>query len=136
MKKYWLIKSEPYKWSWEDQTKVTSEPWDGVRNYQARNFMKDMKKDDEAFFYHSNQGKEIIGIVRIVKEHYPDPTDLSDKFVCVDVSAKKELPIRVSLEHIKKHPDLQSMALLKQSRLSVSPVSKEEWHIITSMGGL
>lgn len=136
MKQYWLLKSEPYKWSWQQQTSIEREPWDGVRNYQARNFMKSMRVGDEAFFYHSNEGKEIVGIVTVGKTHYPDPTDPTGKFVCVDVSAQKPLPKPVTLKDIKNTPALQNMALLKQARLSVSPVTEKEWQHILKMGGL
>lgn len=136
MKQYWLLKSEPYKWSWQQQKSVKSEPWDGVRNYQARNFMKSMKVGDEGFFYHSNEGKEIVGIIQVVKTHYPDPTDPSGKFVCVDVAAQKDMPKPVTLQKIKETEALQNMALLKQARLSVSPVRDTEWMHILRMGGL
>lgn len=136
MKQYWLLKSEPFKWSWAQQQSVETEPWDGVRNYQARNFMMSMKKGDEGFFYHSNKGKEIVGIITIEKEYYPDPTDTTGKFVCVDVSAKVSFKTPVSLARIKSTPPLKEMALLKQSRLSVSPVSPDEWKLLCEMGGV
>ncbi len=127
---YWLLKSEPSTWSWEDQVKVGIEMWDGVRNYQARNNLMKMKKKDLCFFYHSVSEKLIIGIVEVVKEHYPDPTDRTGRFVVTDVKAKKKLKNPVSLEEIKATPKLSSMALIKQSRLSVMPLSKNEWEII------
>lgn len=136
MKQYWLLKSEPFKWSWAQQQAVATEPWDGVRNYQARNFMMRMKKGDEGFFYHSNKGKEIVGIVTIEKEYYADPTDATGTFVCVDVAAKVPLKTPVSLAHIKGTPSLKDMALLKQARLSVSPVTPKEWNILCQMGGV
>lgn len=134
--KYWLIKSEPYKWSWDDQVKKGVEHWDGVRNHQASNNMKEMKKSDQAFFYHSNEGKEIVGICEVVKEYYPDHTDESGRFGMVDFKAIKPLKNPVTLAQIKETKGLAEMALLKQSRLSVSPVRKKEWDIILKMGGL
>ena len=127
---YWLLKSEPSTWSWEDQVKAGVEMWDGVRNYQARNNLMKMKKKDLCFFYHSVSEKLIIGIVEVVKEHYPDPTDKTSRFVVTDVKAKKKLKRPVSLEEIKTTPKLSSMALIKQSRLSVMPLTKNEWDII------
>tara|TARA_B100001175_G_C19400014_1_gene585779 strand:+ start:367 stop:780 length:414 start_codon:yes stop_codon:yes gene_type:complete len=127
---YWLLKSEPSTWSWEDQAKAGVEMWDGVRNYQARNNLMKMKKKDLCFFYHSVSEKLIIGIVEVVKEHYPDPTDKTGRFVVTDVKAKKKLKNPVSLEEIKANPKLSSIALIKQSRLSVMPLSKNEWEII------
>jgi len=127
---YWLLKSEPSTWSWEDQVKAGVEMWDGVRNYQARNNLMKMKKKDLCFFYHSVSEKLIIGIVEVVKEHYPDPTDKTGRFVVTDVKAKKKLKNPVSLEEIKANPKLSSIALIKQSRLSVMPLSKNEWEII------
>ena len=127
---YWLLKSEPSTWSWEDQVKAGIEMWDGVRNYQARNNLMKMKKKDLCFFYHSVSEKLIIGIVEVVKEHYPDPTDKTGRFVVTDVKAKKKLKNPVSLEEIKANPKLSSIALIKQSRLSVMPLSKNEWEII------
>lgn len=133
--KHWLVKSEPFKWSWDMQVKKGVQGWDGVRNYQASNNMKAMKKGDLAFFYHSNEGKEIVGIVEVVKEYYPDPTDETGKFGMVDFKAVKPLKKPVTLEQIKKIPALKAMALLKQSRLSVSPVTKEEWVCILKHAG-
>ena len=127
---YWLLKSEPSTWSWEDQVKAGVEMWDGVRNYQARNNLMNMKKKDLCFFYHSVSEKQIIGIVEVVKEHYPDPTDKKGKFVVVDVKAKKRLKRPVSLEEIKSTAKLSNIALIKQSRLSVMPLKKTEWDII------
>ena len=134
--KYWLIKSEPFKWSWDDQVKKGVEHWDGVRNYQASNNMKDMKTGDQAFFYHSNEGKEIVGICEVVTEYYPDHTDETGRFGMVDFKAVKPLKTPVTLKQIKETKSLAEMALLKQSRLSVSPVRKTEWDIILKMGGL
>ena len=127
---YWLLKSEPSTWSWEDQVKAGVEMWDGVRNYQARNNLMRMKKKDLCFFYHSVSEKLIVGIVEVVKEHYPDPTDKTGRFVVTDVKAKKKLKRAVSLEEIKNTPKLSSIALIKQSRLSVMPLTKNEWDII------
>ena len=127
---YWLLKSEPSTWSWEDQVKAGVEMWDGVRNYQARNNLMSMRKKDLCFFYHSVSEKLIIGIVEVVKEHYPDPTDETGKFVVTDVKTKKKLKRPVSLEEIKTTPRLSSIALIKQSRLSVMPLTKNEWDII------
>jgi predicted RNA-binding protein with PUA-like domain len=127
---YWLIKSEPSTWSWNDQVKSGTDMWDGVRNYQARNNLMKMKKKDLCFFYHSVFEKKIIGIVEVVKEYYPDPTDKTGKFVVTDVKAKKKLKKAVSLDEIKSTPKLSNMALIKQSRLSVMPLSKFEWNII------
>lgn len=131
---YWLMKSEPDCYSWDrlKQDKITA--WDDVRNYQARNNMMAMKRGDLAFFYHSNVGKEIVGIMEIAREHYPDPADESGKFVLVDVKYKKPLKTPVSLTDIKAHPKLQDIALIRQSRLSVMPISDEEWEIICRMG--
>ena len=127
---YWLLKSEPSTWSWEDQVKAGVEMWDGVRNYQARNNLMSMKKKDLCFFYHSVSEKSIIGIVEVVKEHYPDPTDKTGKFVVTDLRTKKKLKKAVSLEEIKSNPKLSNMALIKQSRLSVMPLTKNEWETI------
>lgn len=133
---YWLIKSEPFKWSWDQQVKKGVEHWDGVRNYQASNNMKAMKIGDQGFFYHSNEGLEIVGIVEVVREYYPDHTDAAGRFGMVDFKAVKPVPKPVSLKTIKATPELAGMALLKQSRLSVSPVRAEEWDFICKMGGL
>ena len=127
---YWLLKSEPSTWSWEDQVKAGVEMWDGVRNYQARNNLMKMKKKDLCFFYHSVSEKLIIGIVEVVKEYYPDPTDKTGRFVVTDVKTKKKLKRAVSLDEIKSTPKLSGMALIKQSRLSVMPLTKYEWETI------
>ena len=123
---YWLLKSEPSTWSWEDQVRAGVEMWDGVRNYQARNNLMNMKKKDLCFFYHSVSEKLIIGIVEVAKEHYPDPTDKSGRFVVTDVKTKRKLKRAVSLEEIKSTPKLSNIALIKQSRLSVMPLTKNE----------
>ena len=130
---YWLLKSEPSTWSWDDQSKVKKEMWDGVRNYQARNNLMKMKKGDLCFFYHSVNEKKIIGIVEIVKEHYPDPTDITNKFVVVDIKTKKKLKNSVSLKQIKSQKKLSHLALIKQSRLSVMPIDEESWYLINKM---
>ena len=127
---YWLLKTEPSTWSWENQVKAGVEMWDGVRNYQARNNLMNMKKKDLCFFYHSVSEKLIIGIVEVVKEHYPDPTDKTGRFVVTNVKAKKRLKRPVSLEEIKTTPKLSNIALIKQSRLSVMPLTKNEWDVI------
>ena len=127
---YWLLKSEPSTWSWEDQVKAGVEMWDGVRNYQARNYLMKMKKKDLCFFYHSVSEKLIIGIVEVVKEYYPDPTDKTSRFVVTNVRTKRKLKRAVSLEEIKSTPQLSNMALIKQSRLSVMPLTKNEWDTI------
>jgi len=130
---YWLLKSEPSTWSWDNQSKVKKEMWDGVRNYQARNNLMKMKKGDLCFFYHSVYEKSIVGIVEVVKESYPDPTDKTGKFVVVDVKAIKKLKHRVTLDNIKQNKKLQNIALVKQSRLSVMPLKKNEWDILIKM---
>ncbi len=127
---YWLLKSEPSTWSWEDQVKAGIDMWDGVRNYQARNNLMRMKKKDLCFFYHSVLEKQIVGIVEVVKEHYPDPTDKTGRFVVTNVKAKKKLKKSVTLEKIKSTPKLSTIPLIKQSRLSVMPLTKTEWDII------
>ena len=127
---YWLIKSEPSTWSWEDQIKEKITMWDGVRNYQARNNLKLMKKNDLCFFYHSVSEKKIVGIVKVIKEHYLDPTDKTKKFVAVDVKFHQKLKKSISLETIKNQPKLSNLPLIKQSRLSVMPIDKKSWSII------
>ena len=133
---YWIIKSEPNNWSWNDQKKSKITMWEGVRNYQARNNLIAMKKNDFCFFYHSVNEKQIVGIVSITKEHYPDPTDKTGKFVVVDVKAKKSLPKSVSLKKIKDENKLSHIALVKQSRLSVMPIDFQSWKLICKMGKL
>lgn len=130
---FWLLKSEPGTWSWDDQSKVKKEMWDGVRNYQARNNLMKMKKGDLCFFYHSVNEKKIVGIVEVVKEHYPDPTDITNKFVVVDIKTKKKLKNSVSLKQIKSQKKLSHLALIKQSRLSVMPIDEESWYLINKM---
>ena len=131
--KYWLLKSEPDAWSWDNQVKEGPSMWDGVRNYQARNNLKKMKKNDLCFFYHSVTERSVVGIVKVVKEHYPDPTDKTERFVVVDVKAIKKLKKPVSLEKIKLNDKLKNIALVKQSRLSVMPVKEVEWNEIIKM---
>lgn len=131
--KYWLLKSEPGEWSWEDQVESGEDTWDGVRNYQACNNMKSMKIGDLAFFYHSVNEKRIVGIVKIVKEAYPDDTDETGRFCMVNVEPVCPVKKPVTLAEIKQNPDLQNLALVRQSRLSVVPVGDEEWKIICQM---
>ncbi len=130
-KNYWLIKSEPDTWSWQNQIDKKTTAWDGVRNYQARNNLKAMQLGDLCFFYHSNIGKEIVGIVKVIKTHYPDT---EPAFVCVDVEFFKTLNKPVSLASIKSNADLQDLALVKHSRLSVMPVSKPHFNLIVKLG--
>ena len=135
---YWLLKSEPSSWSWDQQVAAGPEGtfWSGVRNHAAKGHLMAMKRGDRAFFYHSGEGKEIVGVVEVIKEFYPDPSDETGKFGMVDVKAVEALPRPVTLAEVKAEPKLKDMALLKYSRLSVQPVSEEEWRIIRRMGGL
>ncbi len=133
---YWLVKSEPSVYAWDQMVKDKTTFWSGVRNYQAANNMKAMKKGDPVFFYHSNEGKEIVGIVEVAKEYYPDHTDESGKFGMVDLKAGKKLATPVTLATIKSTPVLKNMALVRQSRLSVTPVTKEEWDKIIDLSSL
>jgi predicted RNA-binding protein with PUA-like domain len=136
---YWLVKSEPDSWSWDQQVKSgkKGEPWTGVRNHTAKQNLEKMKKGDRAFFYHSNIGKEIVGIVEVVRESYPDPTaKAGDPWVVVDLAAREPLKTPVTLTAIKAEPKLKDMALVKYSRLSVQPVTAAEWKLICKMGGL
>ncbi len=132
---YWLMKSEPDAWSIDQQIKSGNKGsvWDGVRNYQAANNLRKMKKGDLCFFYHSNIGKEIVGIVKVVREAYPDPTDKSKKFVAVQVRFEKKLDQPVTLKSIKKTKELKDLPLIKQSRLSVMPIDTKHWKIILNM---
>ena len=132
---HWLVKSEPESWSWADHVRKRVEPWVGVRNHQAANFLKSMKIGDLAFFYHSVHGKEIVGVLEVVRESYIDPTDPAGRFVAVDFKALAPLKSPVSLKILRSHPALQAMALLRQSRLSVSPVTAAEWEEILGLGG-
>jgi len=131
---YWLIKSEPGAWSWDDQVRVGVTEWDGVRNYQAANNMKAMRIGDRVFFYHSVNEKCIVGIVEVVREYYPDHTDASGRFGMVDVKAIMPMKKPVSLADIKGEPKLQDLALVRQSRLSVLPVDDDAWALICKMG--
>ena len=132
---YWLMKSEPDVWSLDQQIKsgLRGSMWDGVRNYQAANNLRKMKKGDLCFFYHSNIGKEIVGIIKVIKEAFTDPTDKTRKFVAVQVRFEKKLEKPVSLENIKKTKELKDLLLIKQSRLSVMPVDTKHWKIILNM---
>jgi len=130
---YWLFKSEPGAWSWDDQVRDGTAEWDGVRNYQAANNMKAMKIGDRGFFYHSVNEKRIVGIVEVVKEYYPDPTDPKGRFGMVDVKAMKPVKTPVTLAEIKAAPRLAELALVRQSRLSVVPIGDEEWRILCAM---
>jgi len=134
--KYWLMKSEPNVWSIDQQKNAGSKgaPWDGVRNYQAAKNLKQMKKGDLCFFYHSNIGKEIIGIVEVIKEAYTDKTDQSGRFVAVTVKFIKKLDRPITLENIKKNKELSHLSLIKQSRLSVMPIDSKSWKILNNMG--
>ncbi|MRG70978.1 EVE domain-containing protein [Alphaproteobacteria bacterium HT1-32] len=133
---YWLVKSEPGSWSWDDQVKKGVEHWDGVRNYQAANNMKAMKTGDLAFFYHSVNEKQIVGIVEVVKEYYPDPSDAKGRFGMVDFKAVKPFRTPVTLAEIKADERLQHLALVRQSRLSVTPIDPEAWTLLCSLGGV
>ena len=135
---YWLLKSEPDVWSIDQQKKAGEKgaPWDGVRNYQAAKNLKTMKKGDQCFFYHSNIGKEIVGIVKVVKEAFIDPTDKKKRFVAVKVSFKSYLKNPISLETIKKNKDLKHLALIKQSRLSVMPIDTKSWKILNKISNI
>ena len=133
---YWLFKSEPSAWSWDDQVKAGAAEWDGVRNHQANNNMKAMKRGDCGFFYHSVGDREIVGVVEVAREHYPDPTDASGRFGMVDVKALMPVKQPVSLTAIKAEPRLADMALVRQSRLSVAPVTPEAWKILCGMAGI
>ena len=134
--KYWLLKSEPNTWSWDDQIKEKIAMWDGVRNYQARNNLMSMRVNDLCFFYHSVNEKKIVGIVSVSKEHYTDPTDKTKKFVAVNIKTKKSLKNPITLRQIKKEKKLSHLALVKQSRLSVMPIDKISWDLICKLGGI
>ena len=136
---YWLVKSEPGTWSWNDQVKkgAKGDAWSGVRNFQARANLMKMKKGDRAFFYHSGEEKAVVGVVEIVREHYPDPTAKKDEgWVVVDVKALEPAKTPVTLSAIKAEPKLKAMVLVKNSRLSVQPVTAEEWKLVCKMGGM
>ena len=133
--KYWLVKSEPDAFSWDQQVSNGVEPWTGVRNHTAKLNMMAMKKGDRAFFYHSNIGKEIVGVVEVAREAYPDPSAESGPWVCVDMKAVGPMPKPITLAAIKADPSLEGMALLRQSRLSVGPVTEAEWKYLCKVGG-
>lgn len=133
---YWLVKSEPFKYSWEQFEKDKQTFWDGVRNYAARNNLKAMKKGDEVLFYHSNEGLEIVGIAKVAKEAYQDPTTEEDAWVVVDLKPYKRIKKPVSLSQIKAEKRLANMALVRLGRLSVQPVTEEEWGVVMEMGGM
>lgn len=132
---YWLIKSEPFKYSWDEFVKDKKTCWDGVRNYAARNNLRNMKKGDELFFYHSNEGLEIVGIAKVIKESYQDPTTDETAWLVVDVASVRKLKIPVSLVQMKAEKRLANMDLLRLGRLSVGKVTDEEWRIILEMPG-
>jgi predicted RNA-binding protein with PUA-like domain len=135
MTAYWLVKSEPDAFSWDQQVAHDIEPWTGVRNHTAKNNLAAMKKGDLAFFYHSNIGKEIVGVVRVAREAYPDPSAESGPWVCVDMQAVSPFPKPVTLAAMKADPALEGLALLRLSRLSVAPISAEHWKHICTLGG-
>jgi predicted RNA-binding protein with PUA-like domain len=136
--RYWLFKSEPETWSWDQQVARgdKGEEWDGVRNYQARNFMREMQLGDRGFFYHSQKTREIVGIVEVCALAHPDSTTDDDRWDCVDIRAVQALPTPVTLDQIKQTQELAEMVLVRNSRLSVQPVAPEEWALICRMGGL
>lgn len=136
---YWLVKSEPFKWSWDDQVKAGAKGtlWDGVRNHLAKLHLMAMKKGEQAFFYHSNEGKEVVGIVEIIREAYPDPAaEPGEPWVVVDLRAVKALAPPVRLAAVKAEPRLAKMSLVTSMRLSVQPVSDDEWALVCNMGGV
>lgn len=136
--RYWLFKSEPFKWSWEQQKAKgdAGEEWDGIRNYQARNFMREMKLGDLGFFYHSNEGLEVVGIVEVSAEIHPDSTTEDERWECVDIKAVTDVPKPVTLKSVKANEKLAEMSLVTSMRLSVQPVRDEEWMEVCRMGGL
>lgn len=135
---YWLFKSEPFKWSWEQQKAKgeAGEEWDGIRNYQARNFMRDMKIGDLGFFYHSNEGLEVVGIVEVCAESAPDSTTDDERWDCVHIKAVRDMPKSVTLKDVKANEKLSDMSLVTSMRLSVQPVKPDEWIEVCRMGGL
>ncbi|PSL15085.1 EVE domain-containing protein [Shimia abyssi] len=136
--RYWLFKSEPSTWSWQNQLEKgdAGEEWDGVRNYQARNFMREMALGDRGFFYHSQKEKSVVGIIEVCAMAHPDSTTDDDRWECVDIKAVKTMPSPVSLDLIKTDPRLVEMVLVKNSRLSVQPVTPEEWAVVCELGGM
>ncbi len=136
---YWLYKSEPFKWSWDQQVAAGDKGtfWDGVRNHLAKKNLTSMKLGDRGFFYHSNEGKEIVGIVEVIREAYPDPTaEPGEPWVVVDIKAVKPFPRPVTLADVKGEPRLSAMSLVTSMRLSVQPVTEDEWNLVCRMGGL
>jgi predicted RNA-binding protein with PUA-like domain len=133
---YWLIKSEPEVYGWDQLVKDKQTRWDGIRNYAARNHLRSMKKGDQIFFYHSNKGTEIVGIATVSKEHYQDPGTTETAWLAVDIKPMKKLKTPVSLDQIKKEKKLSQMALVRIGRLSVQPVTEEEWNLVMKMGGM
>lgn len=135
---YWLVKSEAETWSWDQQVAkgAKGEPWTGVRNFQARNHLKNMKKGDKAFFYHSGDQKQVVGIAEVIKESYPDATAKEGDWICVDIKADKPMKTPVTLAAIKAEKKLADMVLVKNSRLSVQPVTAAEWALVCKMGGV
>lgn len=136
--RYWLFKSEPSTWSWENQQAKgdAGEEWDGVRNYQARNFMREMAVGDRGFFYHSQKEKSVVGIVEVIAEAHPDSSTDDPRWECVDIKAVSGVKNPVTLDQIKTHPELENMILVRNSRLSVQPVTDDEWKIICAMAGV
>lgn len=132
---FWLVKSEPFKYSWDQFVADKKTFWDGVRNYAARNNLKAMKKGEQVLFYHSNEGVEVVGIAEVVKEHYQDPTTNEEAWVVVDLKPVKKLKQPVPLSVIKNDPRLANMALVKLTRLSVQPVTEEEWKVVMELAG-
>lgn len=133
---HWLFKSEPGAWSWDDQVAAGTAEWDGVRNHQANNNMKAMRRGDRGFFYHSVNERRIVGVVEVAREHYPDPSDASGRFGMVDVTALRPVARPVTLADIKAEPALSGLALVRQSRLSVVPVAGDEWAVLCRMAGI
>ena len=135
---HWLYKSEPDSWSWDDQVAAgpAGTPWTGVRNHLAKQQLMAMQVGDQGFFYHSNEGKAVVGVVEVIRPYYPDPTDPKGQFGCVDLKAVQPLAEPVGLEAVKSQPELADMVLIKNSRLSVQPVTDEEWRVIRRLGGL
>lgn len=136
MPQHFLVKSEPDVFSWDDQVRNDVEPWTGVRNAQAANFLRAMQLGDLAFFYHSNIGKQIVGVVEVVRTAYPDPSDETGRWVCVDVRARQPVARPVTLATIKAETRLEGIALVRQSRLSVMPISPEHWGVLCEMAGI
>ena len=133
---YWLVKSEPGTWSWDQHAKAGADAWTGVRNHQAKLHLMAMRPGDKVFFYHSNEEKAVVGITEVVKAAYPDPTDASGAFVCVDLRADAPLARKVTLAAAKANPALAEMVLVKNSRLSVQPVTAAEWKVVCTLGGV